>query len=91
MSKPHLWTVLSEVITRNSIKCLDCGDEIESTHVHDFRACGCGAVMVDGGRDYRRRGWDGTKAGYEDTSIYETYEVSYEDLTEVSRVKVDNP
>jgi hypothetical protein len=44
------------VITRNAVKCLKCGDVIESTHVHDFKACSCGAVFVDGGLEYLRRG-----------------------------------
>ncbi len=28
-------------ITRNSAKCLNCGDHIESTHRHDFQVCEC--------------------------------------------------
>ena len=44
--------------TRNAIKCLKCGDEIESKHRHDFVSCKCGACFVDGGRDYRRVGYE---------------------------------
>lgn len=40
---------------RNRAKCLLCGDVIESFHVHDFKWCKCGALGVDGGRDYARR------------------------------------
>lgn len=36
----------------NKIRCNKCGDEIESTHRHDFKFCKCGAVAVDGGLDY---------------------------------------
>lgn len=38
----------------NKIRCNKCGDEIESTHRHDFKFCKCGAVAVDGGLDYLR-------------------------------------
>lgn len=42
-------------IVRNSARCAKCGDEVESRHRHDFVACGCGAIFVDGGTDYLRR------------------------------------
>lgn len=57
------------MIVRNSAKCLDCGDEIESTHRHDFRSCSCNNVSVDGGRAYLRRVFSGSN--WEDTSIVE--------------------
>lgn len=44
-----------EIILRNSARCLQCGDEVESTHRHDFRTCRCGTLGVDGGHDYIRR------------------------------------
>lgn len=58
------------MITRNSARCLnpDCGDEIESTHRHDFRWCSCGNLAVDGGLDYARRLWGDHP--WEDTSTY---------------------
>ena len=37
------------------VKCLKCGDIIESVHRHDFVTCSCGNVSVDGGKDYLRR------------------------------------
>jgi len=43
------------MIERNAIKCRSCGDEIESTHRHDFKTCSCGKVAVDGGKEYLRR------------------------------------
>ena len=43
-------------ITKNAIKCLKCGDIVESKHRHDFRMCSCGAVFIDGGHDYVRCG-----------------------------------
>jgi hypothetical protein len=48
------------LILRNSARCGHCGQEIESSHRHDFRMCRCGALGVDGGNDYIRRigqGW----------------------------------
>lgn len=46
---------MSEKIIRNRIKCLKCGDIIESTSVHDFKYCSCQSVAVDGGYDYLKR------------------------------------
>ena len=43
-------------IIANRVKCLKCGDIIESKHRHDFVACSCGAIFTDGGTDYIRRG-----------------------------------
>jgi len=43
-------------IVRNAIKCLECGDVIESLHRHDWAKCSCGACFVDGGREYLRSG-----------------------------------
>jgi hypothetical protein len=46
------------MILRNAIECRKCGDTIESRSVHDFKFCSCGAVFVDGGREYLR--WGGS-------------------------------
>jgi len=43
------------VILKNAIQCKKCGDIIESTSVHDFKTCSCGACSVDGGHCYLRR------------------------------------
>lgn len=42
-------------IIKNAIQCKKCGDIIESTSVHEFVSCSCGACSVDGGHDYLRR------------------------------------
>ena len=44
-----------EKIKINKIRCKRCGDIIESKTVHDFKFCKCGAVAVDGGKEYLRR------------------------------------
>lgn len=39
------------------IKCLSCGEELESKHRHDFVECSCeNQTFVDGGNDYLRVG-----------------------------------
>lgn len=58
-------------IIRNSAKCLKCGDEIESTHVHDFKWCSCKNIAVDGGKEYIKRCGDIHGTLSEDTSIFE--------------------
>jgi len=47
--------VVMDKIIANKIRCIKCGDIIESEHRHDFKFCQCGAVAVDGGKDYLRR------------------------------------
>lgn len=42
-------------IIHNRARCRRCGDIIESMYRHDFKSCKCGAISVDGGRDYLRR------------------------------------
>ena len=44
------------IIIRNAARCLKCNEEIESKYVHDFKSCSCGAIFVDGGLDYIKRG-----------------------------------
>lgn len=39
------------------IKCLMCGEELESKSRHDFQMCGCeNGAFIDGGNDYTRWG-----------------------------------
>lgn len=41
----------------NSVTCLQCGEVLVSTHVHDYKTCSCGnETMVDGGLEYGRYG-----------------------------------
>lgn len=63
-------------IISNKIKCKKCGDIIESTHVHDFKLCSCGAVGVDGGHEYLRR--QGKPDDWEELS--ETTDLTLEEL-----------
>lgn len=40
----------------NRARCRKCGDIIESTYRHDWVACKCGGIFIDGGNAYRRGG-----------------------------------
>jgi len=51
---PKPLTPLPRII-RNSARCLNCGDHLESRHTYDRRSCSCGNLTVDGGHDYLRR------------------------------------
>jgi hypothetical protein len=43
-------------ILLNRAKCKLCGNIIESKYRHDWVACECGEIFVDGGHEYFRRG-----------------------------------
>lgn len=55
-----------EEIISNKIKCKKCGDIIESKSTNDYKKCSCGAVAVDGGKDYLKR--MGNEGNYEELS-----------------------
>lgn len=56
-----------EEIISNKIKCKKCGDVIESKSTNDLKRCSCGAVAVDGWKEYLKR--LGNEKDYEDLSI----------------------
>lgn len=56
-----------EKIISNKIKCKKCGDIIESKSTNDYKKCSCGAVAVNGGKDYLKR--IGNENDYEELSI----------------------
>lgn len=55
-----------EVIISNKIKCKKCEDIIESKNTNDYKKCSCGAVAIDGGKDYLKR--IGNEKDYEELS-----------------------
>lgn len=61
---------MDKKIKHNMIKCLKCGDVIESVSVHDFRWCSCHSCAVDGGKEYLRRCFN-TREDFEELSEYE--------------------
>jgi hypothetical protein len=48
------------LIIENAAICNKCNDFIVSKTRHDFVECSCGAIFVDGGQEYLRRGGDHT-------------------------------
>lgn len=42
-------------IISNKIKCINCGDILESKSPNDFKRCSCGKVAIDGGHGYLKR------------------------------------
>jgi hypothetical protein len=57
------------------IKCLKCGDVIQSMFRNDFRWCSCRNIFIDGGNDYLRYGGN---IEDEDSYIFITEEVEDE-------------
>lgn len=55
-----------EEIINNKIKCKKFGDIIESKSTNDYKRCSCGAVAIDGGKDYLKR--IGSEEDYEELS-----------------------
>ena len=55
-----------EVIISNKIKCKKCEDIIKSKNTNDYKRCSCGAVAIDGGKDYLKR--IGNEKDYEELS-----------------------
>lgn len=55
-----------QIIKVNKIKCKKCGNIIESKTTNDLKRCSCGAVAVDGGKDYLKR--MGNEENYEELS-----------------------
>jgi Zn finger protein HypA/HybF involved in hydrogenase expression len=72
MKKEGIENMLRKKIVTNKIRCNNCGQVIESKHRHDFVTCECGAVSVDGGKEYLKRTFKKSD--------------SYEDLSEVVEV-----
>ncbi|MEB6551119.1 hypothetical protein MXL46_18910 [Heyndrickxia sporothermodurans] len=44
-------------IILNKVRCKKCDSIIESKHTYDFQSCSCGAISIDGGKDYQRTTW----------------------------------
>lgn len=56
-----------QIIKVNKVKCKKCGNIIESKTTNDLKRCFCGAVAVDGGKEYLKR--IGNDEDYEELSI----------------------
>lgn len=45
------------VLIQNAVKCLECGEMLQSIHRHDYVKCSCpNGTMTDGGNEYHRYG-----------------------------------
>ena len=53
----------------NAARCHECGEEVRSRNLHDFRSCKCGNVAVDGGSFYARRSFFKKIGGYDDIIV----------------------
>lgn len=71
---------LKEIVLRNAARCNGCGEVLESVHRHDFRTCSCGGLMVDGGKDYIRRGFHSEGPSNTDLSVVRYEEMSNEEI-----------
>lgn len=60
---------MPERVLLNAARCKLCGDVAISKHVHDFKACKCGAIAVDGGHEYLKR--SGNLDVFEELSVVE--------------------
>lgn len=72
-SKMGIFDLPEEPVNRivvNQAECLLCRDIIESKHVHDWVQCKCGALFVDGGKEYLRRGYR-DESEWKERSIWE--------------------
>jgi hypothetical protein len=58
-------------IIRNAIKCVHCGDVIESRHRHDYVICSCGCCHADGGTDYLKRAFRNSPDDYIELSEFD--------------------
>lgn len=67
------------IVVVNAAECVRCGHVLRSWHVHDYRTHSCHEsiwFMVDGGRDYIRRGWKGNGTRPEDHYIERSVEIN---------------
>lgn len=39
------------IINSNKVKCINCGEIIESKTINDFKRCSCGKIAIDGGKN----------------------------------------
>ncbi len=67
------------MIIRNAVKCNNCQEVLQSTHVHDYVECMCQETMVDGGNEYFRYGGNDVETLFVEThSPYVPHSVQLE-------------
>lgn len=60
-----------DIIVSNKVSCRKCGDIIESLWRHHVVNCRCGAIFIDGGKEYLRRGGNDLDDIIEMSEIYQ--------------------
>ena len=79
---------LVKVLTLNSVKCLECGEILESKHRHQFSMCHCpNETFVDGGNLYQRFGGKDLDKVENLSKYIIMTEQEYEDMLERKRIK----
>lgn len=75
-------------LIKNSVKCLECGEILESKHRHQFSMCDCpNETATDGGNIYQRyMGRDLNKIEDLSKYVYMT-EQEYQDMLEKKRIE----
>lgn len=63
------------IIVSNKARCRKCNTIVESTNRHHLAMCWCGAIYVDGGTEYLRR-------GFSDYNLLEELSETREETTE---------
>lgn len=73
---------MDKIIT-NKIKCRKCGDVIESVFTHDLKRCKCGAVEIDGGKEYLRRSAKSIDDFIELSTVINADEIQEKDMIDI--------
>ena len=73
---------MDKIIT-NKIKCKTCGDVIESFFTHDLKRCQCGAVEIDGGKEYLRRSANSIDDFIELSTVINDDEIQEKDMIDI--------
>ncbi len=58
----------------NKVKCLKCGDILESKYEHDLKCCECESITISGGTSYAYRSISDPET-YEELSTYDAINV----------------
>lgn len=75
----------------NQAECRKCGSRIESKSVHDYVACACGAIAIDGGNEYNRYIGDPNDFVYLEAESFEYNDEYVLENTDVTVTHVHSP
>jgi len=66
------------MILRNSAICNQCKEEVVSRYQHNYVACSCGAISVDGGLYYLKRSGDCAETSLTSQNSFEEIRNNFE-------------